>query len=240
MAFNATKHKKNRRVGARSKGGARALARNKLLGWRVPSRIYRSFGIFFLAASGVAQRPGTPAQQGNSPAPITAAGRLQWLATSTVGPPSLIGGTISAGWGTLFNAPKEYGPHWDGFGKRYGMRFTGISVSNAMEAGLGTFWGEDPSYFRARGQPFKNRVARIVEMTFLAYESHGQTMPAYGRYIAISGNNFLSNTWRADSEATAGQALQRTLTGFLGRMASNAFAEFWPDVGQRLFKKKNP
>ncbi len=163
---------------------------------------------------------------------------MQWFAASTVGPPSLIGGTISAAWGTLFNAPKEYGPHWDGFGKRYGMRLTGVSVSNAMEAGLGSLWGEDPRYFRAEGQPFKKRIGRIAKMTFLASHSQGRTMPAYARYAAISGNNFLSNTWRPDSEATARHALERTLTGFLGRMASNAFAEFWPDVRQRVFRKK--
>jgi hypothetical protein len=228
-------------VGTCSKRGAKALSINKLLEWRVSPRVYSYVDIFLLAVSGVAQTPGTPVNPRNSPFPITAAGRVQWFARSTVGPPSLIGGTISAGWGTLFNAPKEYASHWDGFGKRYGMRLTGVSVSNAMEAGLGTLWGEDPRYFRAEGQPFKRRVGCIVKMTFLASDSQGRTMPAYARYTAISGNNFLSNTWRADSEATAGHALERTLTGFLGRMASNAFAEFWPDVRQRLFKKKkNP
>jgi hypothetical protein len=220
--------------------GARALSRKKLPGASAPTRVYGCLGIFLLAVPGVAQTPGTLARYGNSPPPITAAGRLRWFATSTMGPPSLIGGTISAGWGTLFNAPKEYGPHWGGFGERYGMRLTGISVGNTMEAGLGALWGEDPRYFRAQGQPFKQRVGHIVKMTFLAYDSHGHTMPAYARYAAISGNNFLSNTWRADSEATSGHAVERTLTGFLGRMASNAFAEFWPDVHRRLFKKKKP
>ena len=63
-------------------------------------------------------------------------------------------------------------------------------------------------------------------------------MPAYSRYISIPGNNFLSNTWRADSEADVSHALERTLTGFLGEMASDAFAEFWPDVRKHLFKRK--
>lgn len=199
-------------------------------------------GVLLLALPGLAQtsQSPTPLQPGTLPAPITGKGRLQWFAISTVGPPSLLGGAISAGWGTLFNAPKEYGTHWDGFGKRYGMRFTGVSVSNAMEASLGALWGEDPRYFRAQGQPFKNRVGQVVKMTFLAHDREGQTMPAYARYAAISGNNFLSNTWRADSEATAGHALERTALGFLGRMAGNAFSEFWPDVRQRLFKTKNP
>ena len=162
---------------------------------------------------------------------------MKWFAESTVGPPSLLGGVISAGWGTLFNSPREYEPHWGGFGKRYGMRLTGVSTGNAIEAGLGALWGEDPRYPRAAGQPFKSRVTNIIKMTFLAPNRNGGLRPAYARYIAISGNNFLSNTWRADSEATNGRAGLRTLFGFLGRMSSNAFAEFWPDVRKRIRKK---
>src|SRR5438876_11718281 len=84
--------------------------------------------------------------------PIGSEERLKWFAVSTVGAPSLIGGMFSAGFGTLVDSPSEYGTHWDGFGKRYGMRLTGISTGNLMEAGIGAVWGEDPRYFRAAGQ----------------------------------------------------------------------------------------
>jgi len=76
-------------------------------------------------------------------------------------------------------------------------------------------------------------------MTFLAQNRNGDTKPAYARYIALAGNNYISNTWRADSEATTGRASLRIVFGFLGRMSSNAFAEFWPDVKDRL-KKDGP
>jgi len=172
-------------------------------------------------------------------APITARGRLHWFLTSTVGPPSLAGGLFSAGWGTLFNSPREYGPHWEGFGKRYGMRFTGLSTGNAMEAGLGSLWDEDPRYVRANGQPFKKRVLNVIKMTFMARYGDGTLHPAYARFAAIPGNNFLSNTWRADSEATAGRAAFRTGLGFLGRMGGNAFHEFWPDIRTRVFRRRD-
>ncbi len=154
---------------------------------------------------------------------------------NSVGPTSLAAGLFSAGWGTAFNTPREYGTHWAGFGSRYGMRLTGIATSNVMEAGLGAIWGEDPRYVRDAGAPFGNRIGHIVKMTFLATNRNGQTMPAYARYIAIPGNNFLSNAWRADSEATVDRAMIRTGLGFLGRMGGNAFEEFWPDVRRRLF-----
>lgn len=196
---------------------------------------YLSVASVLLPAWGAAH--GQNMQPQSSLRPISGEDRVKWFAESTVGPPSLLGGAISAGWGTLFNAPREYGPHWEGFGKRYGMRLTGVSTGNAMEAGLGALWGEDPRYPRAAGQPFKSRVVNIIRMTFLAPNRNGELRPAYARYAAISGNNFLSNAWRADSEATNGRASLRTLFGFLGRMSSNAFAEFWPDVRQRIRRK---
>jgi hypothetical protein len=169
--------------------------------------------------------------------PITNVGRVKWAIQSTVGPASLFGGLISAGWGTEFNQPHEYGTHWDGFGKRYGMRLTGIATSNVMEAGLGSIWGEDPRYHRAEGASFRARIGHVVKFTFLAKNRDGETVPAYARFAGIAGSNFLSNTWRADSEANDSHAVTRIGLGFLGRMSSNAWEEFWPDVRDRIFHR---
>jgi hypothetical protein len=169
--------------------------------------------------------------------PITGEQRLKWFAKSTVGPQSLGSGLLTSAIGTARNSPQEYGGSWTGFGQRYGMRLTGISTGNAMEAGLGSLWGEDPRYFRAPNRSMKSRIGNAVLMTFAARRRDGQLGPAYARFAAIPGNNFLSNTWRADSESSAGDAAMRTLWGFLGRMASNAFQEFWPDISKRVFHR---
>lgn len=167
--------------------------------------------------------------------PITGDQRLKWFAASTVGPTTLIAGIFSAGIGTALDRPHEYGPGWEGFGDRYGMRLTGVSTGNAIEASFGALWGEDPRYFRVPDEPFKARLGHVIKLTFLARRRDGHYAPAYARYIATPGNNFLSNTWRVDSEANTDDALLRTLLGFAGRMGSNAFAEFSPDI-RRLIR----
>src|SRR5260370_36919207 len=53
--------------------------------------------------------------------------RAKWFLQSTIGAQSLAGGLFSAGFGTAIDSPKEYGSHWEGYGKRYGMRLTGVS-----------------------------------------------------------------------------------------------------------------
>jgi hypothetical protein len=168
--------------------------------------------------------------------PITSAGRLRWFASSTAGPIGVFfAGPISAGWGTMLDRPKEYGPHWGGFADRYGMRFTGISTGNAVEAGLGALWGEDPRYFRSPHRGFGTRTKYVIESSFLAPYRDGSWHPAYARYIGNVGNNFLSNTWRVPSERGADDALTRCAWGIVADIAGNALTEFWPDVKKKVF-----
>ncbi len=210
----------------------------------IKSVIYKLSCVLFVSAA-LALGQGTAPDVVSTPngilnyQPITTEGRLDWFLHNTIGPASDLGGLVSAGWGTLLNTPHEYGTHWDGFGKRYGMRFAGVSVSNGMEASLSELWGEDPRYIPARGQPFKYRVTHVIKMTFLAENAEGKSTPALARYVAIPASNFLSNSWRADSEANTAHALVRTTFGFLGRMSSNAFDEFWPDVKRLVFHRNH-
>ena len=169
--------------------------------------------------------------------PITSRQRLRWFLTNTIGPPHLVGGLFTSAFGTAVDRPKEYGPGWAGFGNRYGIRLTGIVTGNAIEASAGALWGEDPRYFRVPGEPFKRRIFNAVQLTFVARRRNGHFAPAYARYMAISGNNFLSNTWRVDREANAHDAVTRTVDGFAGRLASNLFDEFWPDIRNLAFHR---
>ncbi len=182
--------------------------------------------------SGVAPLPSAVSYE-----PITGEQRFTWFVRGTIGPTDLVGGLFIAGFGTATDMPKEYHGTWAGYGKRYGMRLTGISTGNAMEAGLGSLWGEDPRYFRVGDGGFGARLRNVIGKTFVAPRRDGHYAPAYARYMAIAGNNFLSNTWRADSEANTSHALTRSLYGVLGRMGGNACDEFCPDLRQLIFRR---
>ncbi|HKD84761.1 MAG TPA: hypothetical protein VKB58_08440 [Terriglobales bacterium] len=180
--------------------------------------------------------PNTPAEY----EPITAKERLGWFTRATIGPKSLTGGLFSAGFGTAINSPSEYGPHWEGFAKRYAIRLTGVSTSSAMEASLGAAWGEDPRYFHTEHQRLSARVKNVLDLTFRAYGSDGERHPAYARYMAITGSNFLSNTWRVQSQADWQHALRRTGEGFGARALSNAFGEFVTFVWTKSHHSSSP
>ena len=53
---------------------------------------------------------------------LTGHDRLRWVALTTFGPKNLAAGLFVAGIQTWRNEPEAWGPHWDGFGTRYGAR----------------------------------------------------------------------------------------------------------------------
>jgi hypothetical protein len=167
------------------------------------------------------------------PTPITGIGRLDWTVKSTIGPASMWTGVLSATWGTAFDHPREYGESFYGWGKRYGLRLTGVAASNVTEAGLGAIWGEDPRYHRGEGTA-GTRFSRALKMTFLTENRDGSVTPAYARYIAIAGTNVLSDAWRPDSDRGPGHTMERIGEGFGGRLLGNLWEEFWPDVRKHM------
>ena len=133
---------------------------------------------------------------------LTARDRFRWVTLATLGPKNLAAGVFVAGIRTWRNEPEAYGTHWDGFAKRYGARLAAGGASNALEAGFGAFWGEDPRYYRAAGQPVKVRIGHVVKMAFVTHNRVGNPQLAYARYIAVPAGVLISDTWRPDSQIT--------------------------------------
>ena len=154
-------------------------------------------------------------------------------------PANLAGGIFEAALGTAPNRPREYGPHWGGFARRYGIGMTRSATGNAIEAGAGLILREDPRYFRVPDRHFMARVGNVVRLAFGARAGNGNFGPAYARYMSVFGSNLLSDSWRVNSEANKRDALLRSAEGFGGILAGNAFEEFWPDVLKCLFHKGN-
>ena len=171
--------------------------------------------------------------------PITQQESFRWFITSTIGLPHRVGGVFVSALGTALDRPPEYGPHWGGFADRYGMRLACSATGNLIEAGAGRILREDPRYFRVPDRPVKARIGNALQLGFTARGYDRRFRPAYARYMATFGNSFFSNTWRVHSEANVEGALVRTAGDFAGRMAANAWDEFWPDVKKRVLHKRN-
>lgn len=188
------------------------------------------------------QRPvsATATQNESAPyEPITHQQRFQWFIERSFGPEHIAGALFLAAYETGRDNPPEYHGTWAGFGDRFASREAALTIRNGMEAGLGEFSGEDPRYFRNADLPLKRRIGNVVKQTFLARHRDGSYDLAFARYTAYAGSNFISNAWRPESQADTQHALSRTGWAFVGRMAGNAWDEFWPDMKQHIFHRNN-
>jgi hypothetical protein len=169
---------------------------------------------------------------------VTPLQRLDWFDVRTFGVLNFGGSIPVAAWQTFMDRPHAAGRHWDGFGERYGVSVSTNAVSNAMEAGIGTIWGEDPRYHReGAGTSLKSRLGHVVKWTVVAPDRSGELRPAYARFIAFSGSSFISNAWREPGDTNVEHSFVRVGFALLGRMGSNAFDEFWPDTRRKLFHR---
>jgi hypothetical protein len=167
---------------------------------------------------------------------ITTAERFDWTLSGTVGFRSLGVGVLAASWQTGFNTPDEWGRTWRGFGKRYLEREADVAISNSLEAGLGAIWGEEPRYIRSGRRGIRSRAAYAMKTVMLAQRRDGHLAPAWARYASNVVNNLIENSWLPPSATTGRETTVRSLNGFLGRLGSNLWDEFWPDLRRRIRK----
>ncbi len=193
------------------------------------NRFLRIFVPAFLPLLSIAQ------DSNESYVPISGAERASWVVKSTLSPATLLFTGFDAGLGTLRNSPRELGPHWNGYGDRYGLRIADRALSTSIEAGVGALWGEDPRYRRVPEKPFAGRIAHVLKMTVVSHDASGREMPAYARFVAVPAAAFISNAWKPDSQNSSGDALNRIGFSVATHILGNAYTEFWPDARARFF-----
>jgi hypothetical protein len=183
-----------------------------------------------------AQQVASPQAPASSPpyVSITPAQRIDWIVGGTIGVKSLGVGVIASAWQTAWNTPDEWGQTWSGAGRRYLAREADVAISNAMEAGIGAIWGEEPRYIPAPHGSVKSRAEYAMKTVLLAQRRDGHLAPAWGRYAGNVFNNIVENTYLPPSVTTARETTIRSVDGLLGRLAGNLFEEFWPDIRRRL------
>jgi hypothetical protein len=166
--------------------------------------------------------------------PPTPADRLNWVIDGTASIPAIGVTAIDSAWSTRWNWPEEWGRGVKGFGRRFADETASGAISDAIEAGVGTLWGEDPRYQRAPPGTTWRRVRHALLATVVAPRRDGHLAPAWGRFGAIAGATQIQNTWLPRSARTPSSTAWRVADDFIWRGASNVWDEFWPDVRKRL------
>ena len=195
---------------------------------------YVALAIGLLPALASAQDDAQPPSARLTYVPPTPRERVTWVIEGTASLPVLGVNALDAAWSTRANWPKEWGRKGSGFGKRLADDEAFATVSDAIEAGVGAFWGEDPRYRRSGDPRTWHRVGHALAATVLTSRRDGRVAPAWARFVAEATATQIENTWLPRSARTPGETAWRAGSDLLWCAAANVWDEFWPDIRKRL------
>lgn len=167
-------------------------------------------------------------------APPTTGERVTWVIEGSTSLPALLFNAVGAGMATQANWPKEWGRGIKGLGFRFADEEGYATACNAIEAGVGAIWSEDPRYHPSAHRGLRRRARHALLATIVAPRRDGHLAPAWGRFGAIAATMGIENAWLPPSAKTPGQTAWRVADDLSGRLLSNLWDEFWPDVRGRL------
>ena len=186
------------------------------------------------ASAQAAQPTGEPAMALDlPPRPITPEERREWMVEGILAPKSLGTGVMIGTWQTAMGWPREWQGS-SGFTKRMLTSQADNGISKGIEASLGSLWGEDPRSTPSGRQSFGSRLGYATKTVVLAQRSDGHLAPAWGRFAGAVGSNVVKNAWLPLRLTTPKETAGRVATGLLGRLATNLWEEFGPDLRRRF------
>jgi hypothetical protein len=175
-----------------------------------------------------------------SRAALTSQDRVRWVVDGSVSPGALGVAALSASWQTAVASGSEWGGGWSGFEKRYAARVAQTTVSNSIEAGLGSLWGEDPRYRPSeQRRGIWTRTGHALKYVVLSERRDGRLRPAWSRFIAVPVTSVAENAWLPPGERTAKATAIRAGTGLIGRVASNLYREFRPETKRLIARAQS-
>ncbi len=172
--------------------------------------------------------------------PLYTRDKMMFWLHEEVQPLSLLPAFTSAGWGNLVDGDPKYGTDSAAFGERLGAAaLRQASFRFFSDSLLPTLTHEDPRYFRKAYGPIKERGVYAAERVFVAQRddgSHGFNISdVLGRAMAGA----LTMTYYPGPSANWRVGAKTWGVSLAGLAGINLFQEFWPDVRDKVFHRRN-
>jgi hypothetical protein len=174
----------------------------------------------------------------NAP-PLSTRQKWQLMLKTQVDPFTFVSAGITAGLGQASNSFAQYGQGAEGFGKRYGSALADNTSSNFFSNFFyPVLFKEDPRYFRVGEGPFKDRLFSCVEQEFIARKDSGGRTFSFENVLGAITAGTISNAYYPSADRGVGLTASRAAIALGYGSLGNVFLEFWTDVDQRVFHKK--
>jgi hypothetical protein len=132
-----------------------------------------------------------------------------------------------------------YGEGVGGFAKYWGAAYADTFDGNLWgNAILTSWWKEDPRYYRMGHGKFIKRAAYSAVTTVWCRRDKGTWGPNYANVAGNFIGGAISNVYYPADQRGVGLTLGRGASVTYEGIVGAELAEFWPDIAQRLLKKK--
>jgi len=129
----------------------------------------------------------------------TAKTRFNRYLGSMFGPTALAKRVVSAGWSTWRNSPEEWGPHWEGFGKRFASGTGKTIIKSTVQYSLEEAFKLDSHYYRSKNKSVGARVRNALISPVTARDENGKRVFGFPRIIGTyTGSIVAAETWYPD------------------------------------------
>jgi hypothetical protein len=171
--------------------------------------------------------------------PFTPEERLQYFLHRTFAwkKMALLGATSTVS--HAIGGPSIWGDGSAGLASRYASHFGERLTRNTIELGLGLALHEDLRYKRSHETGIVARLRYATTHALLASVPDGSVRPAYSRFAAAFGGEFLYSRWTPRGES-GGEIVRRATWSLLDRIPNSYLDEFTPDlvrIGRRVRNK---
>lgn len=122
--------------------------------------------------------------------------RFKKYVNSMFGPWSLGRAVASAGLSTWSDSPEEWGPHWDGFGKRFASNMGRSVMKNTMMYGMNEAFKLDSYYYRSKKRDVGSRIKNAMLSPVTARKPDGKKVFGFPRVVSTYASSVIvSETW---------------------------------------------
>jgi len=171
---------------------------------------------------------------------LTVKQKFRLFAKETFDPFTAASAAAGAAISQTDNDDPKYGYGGRAYAQRFGAAVADITSQNFFQdAVLASLLHEDPRYFRIGPEfSFWHRVGHAISRVAVTRADSGKTTFNYSGILGMGMGIGLSNVYYPAASVTGTETAKRFGTSLAASALYNILPEFWPDIRQKLFRRK--
>jgi hypothetical protein len=175
------------------------------------------------------------------PPPLTVRQKFTLFVKETADPYTFVSAAAGAGMSQYGNGTPAYGDGMAAYGKRLAAAYADVATQNFFsDAVLASVLHEDPRYYRmGPGRPVARRVWYSVTRMVVTRSDAGHERFNFSGVGGMALGIALSNAYYPGKNVNGSVMGSRFVTSVTASSLGNLLPEFWPDLKEKLHRRKN-